>query len=169
MRMVLQLPPPCVQDTGETRQIGADITRISGQFFDGSGSCIEQRLVGQALIAATKWPDLLGHGEGEHEVLPRQPAAQLVFQPVPTLMILAPRTVAVAAGSVDAVGRTTTLATIERDAEVAGAAVDDGVDNLFVLIGKIWKSLQVFRGKGSENISDGSYDHTSFITELMIW
>ena len=158
-----------MQDTGETWQIGADLATIPGQFFDGPGSCIGQGLVGQALIAATKWPDLLRHGEGEHEILSWQPADQLVFQPVPALTVLTSRTVAVTAGSVDAVGRTTALATIECDAEVAGAAVDDGVDNLFVLVGQVWNTLQVFRGKGSENLGVGSHDHTSFITEFMIW
>lgn len=169
MGMVLQLPPPGVQDTGEARQIGADIPRISGQFFNSSGSRIEQGFVGKALIAATKWPDLLGHGEGEHEVVSRQSAAQLVFQPIAALMVLAPWAVAVAAGSVDAVGCTAALAPIECDTEVAGAAVDDGIDDFFVLIGQVGKTLQVFRGKGPENIGDGRHCHTSFITELMIW
>jgi hypothetical protein len=38
-----------------------------------------------------------------------------------------------------------------------------------MLIRQVGKTYQVFRGKSSKNISDGGHDHTSFITELMIW
>ena len=86
-------------------------------------------------MTKAKRTDLFGHGKGEHKVLARQTAVQLAFQPVPALVVLAPGTLAVTAGAIDAVGRATTLATIDCDAEVAGAAVDDSLDYLLVLIG----------------------------------
>jgi hypothetical protein len=119
-------------------------------------------------MAAAKWSYLFGHGEGEHKMVARQTAAQLVFQPVPTFMVLALWTVAIAAGSVDVVEPLASLAAIDRYPEIAGAAVEYSIDNLFVLFRQVGKSFKVFRDKGPEDIGDGTHDHTSFITELMI-
>jgi len=130
--MVLELPSPGVQDPGEAGQITADIPGIPCQFFDGSGSRRKQRLVGKTLMAAAKRPHLFGHGEGEHEVLARQPAAQLALQPVPAFLVLTLGTVAVTAGPVDMMGRAAALAAVNRDPEVARAAVDDGLDITFL-------------------------------------
>jgi hypothetical protein len=101
-------------------------------------------------------------------MLTRQASAQLAFQPVPAFMVLALWTVAIAAGSVDVVELLATLAAIDRHAEIAGAAVEYGIDNLSMLIRQVGKSLKVFRDKGPEDIGDGTHDHTSLITELMI-
>lgn len=62
----------------------------------------------------------------------------------------------------------TRLAPKNRAAEGAGATFDDGLDDLFVVIGCVGKTLGVIRGKGSEERGDGSHDHTSRMTELMI-
>jgi hypothetical protein len=84
-------------------------------------------------------------------------------------MMLALGTMTVAAGPIDVMGLTASLTMIEGYAEVAGTAVDDGIDDFFMLFRQTWKSAQVFRGKGSEDIGDGAHDHTSFMMELMIW
>jgi hypothetical protein len=168
MGVILQLPPPGMQNPGEAGQIGADVPGIFGQFFDGPGRRRKQRLVGKTLMASAKWSHLLGHGEGEHEVLPRQAAIELPFQPVPAFLVLALGTVAIAAGPVDRMGCAAALATIDRDPEAPRAAVDDGIDYLFVLLWQVGETFQVLRDKGSENFSDGGHAHTSFITALMI-
>jgi hypothetical protein len=168
MGMVLQLSPPGVQNSGKTRQIGTDMARIPGQFFDGAGCRRKQRTIGKTLMAAAERPDLLRHGEGEHEVLTGQTAAELASQPIPAFVVLALGTMTVAAGSVDMMQPAAPLAAIDGDAEIAGTTVDDGVDHFLVLIRQVGKPLPVFRGKGSEDTGDGSHGHTSRITELMI-
>lgn len=50
-------------------------------------------------MAAQERAQLLGHGEGEHEVVRRQAALELAVQPLVGLVLVALRTVAVAAGA----------------------------------------------------------------------
>ena len=169
MGMILQLSAPGVQNAGEPRQIATDVSGILGQFFNGLGGCLEQGLVSNPLMAAAKGPDLLRHCESEHEVPAGQTAAQLIFQPIPALMVLAPWTMTVATGPVDVMGLAASLTAIDGDAEVTGAAVDDSINDFFMLVRQIREEVQVFRGKGSEDIGDGTHDHTSFMMELMIW
>ena len=44
----------------------------------------------------------------------------------------------------------------------------DGIDRLAMLPGQIGKTLQILRSQCSENLGNGSLDHTSCMTELMI-
>ena len=164
----MQLSAPGVKNTCEARQIGTYMTRVSGQLFDGLGRSLEQSLVGSPLMAAAKRSYLLRHSEGEHEMLTRQASAQLAFQPVPAFMVLALWTVAITTGSVDVMDLLATLAAIDRHTEITGSAIDYSINNLFVLFRQVGKSLKVFRGKSPEDIGDGTHDHTSLITELMI-
>jgi hypothetical protein len=47
--VVLELPAPGMEDTSETREIGADETLVLGEAFEGGGRSLEQGVVGNAL------------------------------------------------------------------------------------------------------------------------
>jgi hypothetical protein len=50
VRVVLELPTPGVQDTGEPRQVGPNETRVSGEPFEGERRGGEQGIVCEALV-----------------------------------------------------------------------------------------------------------------------
>jgi len=89
MGMVGQLPPPGVQHPEETGQIPADVFFIGCQFLDGLRGGLEQGRIAWALMAADESAELLGHGEGDHEVMPVKLPIHLLCQPLPALMMLA--------------------------------------------------------------------------------
>ena len=47
--VVLELPAPGMQDTGETREVCPDETLVFGEPFEGVRRGVEQGLVGEAL------------------------------------------------------------------------------------------------------------------------
>ena len=48
--MVLELASPGVQDTGATREVGADETRIVGEAFEGERRGVEHGVGSEALM-----------------------------------------------------------------------------------------------------------------------
>jgi len=62
--VVRELPAPSLEDTGETREIGADETRVLGEVFEGGGRSLERGVVGRALMRADKGAQGLRDGEG---------------------------------------------------------------------------------------------------------
>jgi len=76
--VVLQLPAPGVQDTGETREIGPDEALICGQPCEGRCRRRQHGLVREALMRADEGSERLRDGAGEEEVRPRELLVQLV-------------------------------------------------------------------------------------------
>lgn len=76
--MILQLSSPSMEHTGESRQIGADMLGIEGQFFKSARGCLEESLIGHPLIGAAEESQSFRQGEGEHEIVARQTSVQLV-------------------------------------------------------------------------------------------
>ncbi len=116
MGMILHLSSPGVENGGKTRQLGADEARIFGQFFDGAGGCGKHGAIGSFLMSAAEGPNLFRHGKGEQEVAAGQSSLQLCFQPLAAFVILALRTVPIAAGAVDKVFFTAVVALIDGNA-----------------------------------------------------
>ena len=133
MGMILHLSSPGVENGGKTWQIGAYEARVFGQFFDSAGRCREHCAIGSLLVRAAEGPNLLRHGKGEQEVVAGQSSLQLRFQPLAAFMILALRTVPIAAGAVDKMFLAAVVALIDSNAVLSGTAVDDGIDGFFVL------------------------------------
>jgi hypothetical protein len=84
-------------------------------------------------------------------------------------MMLALRTVPVAAGVIDAVVFVTALALIEAVAVVSAAAVLHGAEGLLVRERQIGKALQVCFSKGAHDIGDGGHGRSPCIKALMRW
>lgn len=76
--MILELPAPGMQDTGETRQISTDETRILRKAFAGSSRRFEHGLVGDALVRPEKRSYGVRDGEGDEEVWTGELFVQLV-------------------------------------------------------------------------------------------
>jgi hypothetical protein len=91
--------------------------RVFDQFLDGLACRLEHGAVGGLLMAAAEGPELLGHGEGEHEVVAGQPPLKLGIEPLAALEVLALRAVTVAAGAIDHVLLTAAIALIDNHAE----------------------------------------------------
>jgi len=119
-------------------------------------------------MGAAEEPKLLGHSKGEQKVVAGQASFKLCFQPLAAFMVLALRTVAIAAGTVDMMFFAAVVALIDGNAILSGTAFDDGIDGLFVLDRHIRISVKIFGSEGAEDLGNGAHDHTSCMTELMI-
>ena len=164
--VVLELPAPGVQDTGETREVGADETLVFGEAFEGFRRSVEHGVVREALMRADEGSECLRDGEGEEEVRPGQLVFQVVLEPLLGFMLLTLGTVAVATGMIDAVLVATALALIEAMAVMSAAAVLDGADDLTVRGGEVGIALQVFWRKGGEDVAEGRHGRSPCIRAL---
>ena len=96
--MILHLPPPGMQYCEKARHITAHVFFIGGELFHGFRGCFEKRIVGRPLVTANEKPDLLGHGEGDHEMMARHLPLRLAVHPFQCFLALAVGAVPVAAG-----------------------------------------------------------------------
>src|SRR3990172_7440853 len=140
MGMIFQGPAPGVQDPEEDRQ-----------------------------LAAHEPANLLRQGKRDHEVMPRHPAVKLLFEPLPHLMVLTSRAMAVAAGAVDRMPFPAGFALEEGRSACGSAAVDDRGYRFFVFIRHgVAEARQILRRMGAENSVDRIHDHTPAISWSMI-
>src|SRR5262249_12609809 len=79
MRVVLELPAPGMQDTGEPREIGPDESRIFGQPLESRGRGLKQGLVREALMRADERTQGFRDREGEEEVRPWELLIQVML------------------------------------------------------------------------------------------
>ena len=86
-----------MQHAQEPWQIAADVFFIECQFLDGFRGGLEEGCIACALMSSDKSPDLLGYGEGNHEVMSGKLSLYLLHQPLMCFMMLAVGTVPVAA------------------------------------------------------------------------
>ena len=114
MGMVLQGSSPGVEHAEEAREIGADVLLIEGEFFDGIRGRLEQSGVTDALVLAHERAQLFGDGKGDEEVVTRQLALDLFFEPLLGLIVLAGGTVAIAAGAKELARLSAAFALVER-------------------------------------------------------
>ena len=109
--VVLELPAPGMQDTGEPREVGPDEALVVGEPFEGRGRGVKHGLVREALMRADEGAQGLRDGEGEEEVRPGQLFVQVVLEPLLGFMLLTLGAVAVATGMIDAVVAPTAVGT----------------------------------------------------------
>ena len=79
VRVVLELPAPRMQDTGETRKVRPDETLVFGEPFEGERRGSEHGLVGEAWMRADERTQGLRDGEGEEEGQSRELFGQVVL------------------------------------------------------------------------------------------
>ena len=82
-------------------------------------------------------------------------------------MLLTLGTVAVATGMIAAVVPSTALALREAMSVVSTLAVLDSADDLAVCEGQLGIALQVFWGKGGEDIAQGGHGRSPCMSELI--
>jgi len=92
-----------MQDTGETRQVRPDATRVCGEPFEGCRRGVEQGMVREALMGADEGSEGFRHGESEQEVRPGQLFPEVVSEPLLGFMLLTLRAMTIATGMIDAV------------------------------------------------------------------
>ena len=101
---------------------------ISGQFFEGLGGSLEQTLVSEPGVRATKGPQGLGDGEGDEEMGTWHLLVELVLKPELGVVMLTLRTVPIAASMIDAMRLATTWTGVEAVAIDASSTSTDGPD-----------------------------------------
>ena len=111
--VILELSAPGVQDTGATREVGADTARIRGEAFAGRRRRLEQGLIGHALMRAEKGTEGRRDGKGEEEVRTWKVLLKLGLKPERGFVVLTLGAVSVAAGMVDTVWFAPALALIQ--------------------------------------------------------
>jgi hypothetical protein len=129
VRVVHELPSPRVEYRGETDVGRADELLVSRERLQGARDRREERAIARALIRSHEASDLLGHGEGDHEVRAREELRGLRVQPAVGLVVLARRAVPVAAGAVHDALRATSVAAVDGMAKLARPAGGDGMNH----------------------------------------
>lgn len=118
----------------EPRLIPSYEFRILNQFFQGVGGSEKQRPIGDPLIDSHEPANLPGHGKGDHEVMSRHLPIQLFRKPLPGLMMLTRRAMAVAARAVDRMVFPAFLTPEQGRSASRCTAVDDGGNRFTVFI-----------------------------------
>jgi len=137
----------------KVRQVTSDIFGVGSEFFHGFGRCFKHGSIGNTLVAADEASQMLRHREGNHEVVPRQLALHLPFHPQFDFMVLALRTMTVAAGPERHVLNTTVGAFINNHAAGLGPTFHDGINDFFMLIGHgCAKGFNILWAVGAKNL-----------------
>ena len=95
--VVLELPAPGMQNTGETREVCPDEALVFGEPFEGRCGGLEQGLVSGALMGAEKRAQGLRDGEGDEKMRSGQLFFEVLMEPLLGFMVLALRAMAIAA------------------------------------------------------------------------
>jgi hypothetical protein len=106
-------------------------------------------------MASDEPPQGLGNGEGHHEVMTRELAFDLGFEPLSALFAPARGAVTVAAGAIDDVRPPTLFTCIGCRAGLLGPAYRDRMNGFSMLDGDVIpEALHVFRAEGSEDLTE---------------
>jgi hypothetical protein len=159
MGMVLQGASPSVEHAEEAWEIGTDVFSIEGKFFDRIRRRLEQSGVTGALVLAHERTQLFWDGKRDEEVVTRQLALDLFSQPLLGLIVLAGRTVAIAAGAKELARLSAAVALIERHPAGLGTTRRDGIDDFLVSLGHgASVTLEILGCEGGEDFMDGGHD-----------
>jgi hypothetical protein len=155
--VVLELPAPRMQDTGETRELCPDETLVLGEPFEGERRGCEHGLGGEALMGADQGAQGLRDSAGDEEVRPRELCVEVRMEPLLGFMLLTLGTVAVATGMIDAVWSPTALALREAMAIVPALALLESAYDLSVRGGTVGRALQGLWCEGMEEVTQGAH------------
>ena len=167
VRMGRELPAPGREETGTTRESGADATLVCGEACEGGGRSLAQGVVGNALMCADTGSQGLRAGNGAEAGRPWKLWVQMVLEPQRGWMRLTLGAVAIAACMVDAVLMATALALIQAVAIGTAWAVLHGPESLAVRQGQMGGALQVLRRVSLADILDGGYGRSPCLRALL--
>ena len=145
MGMILKSPSPGVKNAEKPREIGPDKSLVFRQYFQRLGRGLEKRAIRERLIRADYRPDLLGNGEGNHEMMTRDLPVQLFFQPRLGLVMLTQGAMPVSTGPGYIVTLPTLYTPVDSGSQPTGPTIDDSVDHFSMARGYVGISLDVFR------------------------
>jgi len=134
--MILKLSSPGVEHCGEASQIGSQQAGIASELLEGFGRGSKQGLVAHPFMGPQKGAKGWGHGESEEKMGHRQLAGLLGEEPLASFVVLALGTVAIAAGAMDKMLMPAVGTLVESGAELAGAAVEKGLDRATFELGQ---------------------------------
>ena len=86
------------------------------------------------MVLTDEAAQVLRDGKGEQEMVAGELPFHLFVQPLPALLVLTGRAMAISTGAMDAMELATLLALIEGDPTSLGATGDDGIDDFAVCI-----------------------------------
>ena len=157
--MIVQGSSPGVQDAEEAGEIGPDVLLIEGEFFDGVGGSLEQSGVSQALVLAHERTQLFWDGKRDEEVVTRQLALDLFFEPQLGLVVLAGGTMAIAAGAKELAQLGAAFTLVEGNPAGLRTTSHDGIDDFAVTLGHLGGvTLEVLGSEGCEDFMDGGHN-----------
>ena len=157
VRVIREFASPGVQHPEETRHLPAQVARIGRELLDRPGRGLEQGGVTAALMAAQERAQRLGHGEGEHEVMPGQLAGKLALQPRLGLVMLTARAMPIAAAAGNHMRLGASLALIERAAGLGAATPADRPDHLLMMAGDRIEVLDIGRAVRGEQLLESAH------------
>lgn len=97
-------------------------------------------------------------------------SGHLLYEPLLGFVVLAVGTMAIAAGPIDEMVLSATLAVIEGNAQFPASAVDDGLDDFSMLVGDaLGMTLEILGCELRENILDARHVPTLLIASSMMW
>ena len=148
-----------MQDAEEAGEIGADVLLIEGEFFDGIGGRLEQSAVTGALVLPHEGAQLLWDGKGDQEVMTRELALELFFEPLLGFVVLASGAVAITAGAKELLRLSAALTLVECGTARLRTTGDDGIDDFLVSLGhRGGVTLEILGCEGSKDFMDGGHD-----------
>jgi hypothetical protein len=157
--MILESASPGVQYTEEAWKISADVLGIGSEFFDGVRRSLEQGGVARALMLSDEGAQLFWNGKSDQEVMARELALDLSLEPVLGFVVLAGRTMAIAAGNKELPRLATPLALVVGDTASLGTASDDSIDDFAMGGGhRGGKALEILGAEGRKDFTNGGHD-----------
>ena len=113
MGMVLQGSSPRVKDAEETRQVGADVMGIGGEFFNRFRGGLKQGRVSGALVFSDEGAQLFWDCKSNEKMVRGELAFELFLKPLSGFVLLTGRAVAITAGAIELVGLAALIALIK--------------------------------------------------------
>ena len=150
-----------MKDAEESWEIPADVMFIRGKFLDRFGGGLEEGRVSHSLVLTNESAQNLRDGKSEQEMMTGELVFDLFLQPLPGLMVLTSRAMAISTGAIDPMELATLLALVKGNAIDFRTTADDGIDDFSVCIRHdLGIAFQVLGAEGSEDLIDGGHGLT---------
>ena len=151
--MITKSATPGMKDREEAWKICADVFGVKGKLFDGLRGGFEHGRIPCSLMGADECAKLFGDGKGNHEVVSGETLIDSCLQPLSCFMVLAGRTVSIAAGLVDDMRFTALLTHIMSDAGIFCTAINKRLDDFLVYRRHGGgKTVYILRAKGAKDL-----------------
>jgi hypothetical protein len=131
---------------------------IEGEFFHGVGRGFEQGRVSHALVLSDEATQVLWHREGEKEMVRGELTVDLFFEPLSSLMVLASRAMAIAAGAIELMGPAAGFALVAGQAAGFGATDNQRINGFEMCFRHpVGVAFEVLGGESAKDFIDGGH------------